>query len=395
MTRPRGTGALAACVLGGAWLVGSITLALVGVGLVLATIVAVVWRQVVVRGLSVERRSQEPAPVEGEPLVIEAVVHGRTWLTARLRWHEPVETIGDLTAPVGHDGVARLVLEKAPRGRFRLDRGRLLATDPLGLSRAEIPAGRTSLVTVRPRVPELYGLFTETGTLGDGGRRTVARRSSGVEFHAVREYLEGEPLRAVHWPTSARRGELMVRELDDTPRESIAVVLDVDAASVVGPRGDSSLDDAVRAAAGLVRAHVLRSRNVLLAIATAEPLLQRVRGQGRDWELVLDALAAVEPSHGTALVDLVVTSSAVGGLPELVVVTGRPHVVADALIARAVAGAPSALVAVDTGTYAGQLPAETSPALLRLAGAGVAVAVIRHGVALPEALGRGRARAVV
>lgn len=394
MSRMRGTGALAACVLVGAWLVGSIALALMGAGLALAALAVRAWRRLVVRGLSIERRPLESAPIEGQALVLEADVRGRTSLSGRLLWHEDVDGLGEGTTSVGDDGRARLVFDPVPRGRFRLDRGRLVASDPLGLERAEIPVGRTTFVTVRPRVPELHTLFTDTGSWGEGGRRALVRRASGLEPHGVREYLEGEPLRAVHWPTSARRGELMVRELEDAPRESIAVVLDVDAASVAGPRGDSSLDDAVRAAAGLVRAHALRSRQVLLVIGTTEPAIQRVRSVGQGWELALDALAAVEPVRDTALRDLVAPRNAVGAVPELVVVTPRPEVVADALVARAALGRSSALVAVDSATYAGRPPAPTSPALLRLAGAGVAVAVLRRGIALADALGGLHARAV-
>jgi uncharacterized protein (DUF58 family) len=186
----------------------------------------------------------------------------------------------------------------------------------------------------------------------------------------------------------------MVRELEDAPRESIAVVLDVDAATVAGRRGASSLDDAVRSVAGLVRAHALRSRQVLLVVASPEPVLQPVRGIGPDWELALDALAAAEPAPGTSLRDLIAPRSAVGRVPELVVVTGRPEVVADALVARAAMGRSSALVAVDAPTYAGRPPGRTAPALLRLAAAGVAVAVLRQGTPLPEALGTLRSRAV-
>ena len=129
-----------------------------------------------------------------------------------------------------------------------------------------------------------------------GGEKGVAgcrvRRPSGLEPHGVREYVEGEPLRAVHWPTSARRGELMVRDLEDAPRDSVAVVLDVEASSVAGPRGDSSLDDAVRAAAGIVRAHAARSRRALLVVGSPQPGVHRVESLGRDWDDALDALAA-------------------------------------------------------------------------------------------------------
>ena len=267
MSRLRGTGALAACVLAGAWLVGSTALALMGVGLALAAVAVGAWRRLVVQGMSVERRPLEGAPVEGEPLAIEAEVHGRRRLCGSLVWEESLGALGPRAAPVSRDGRAHVAFDAVPRGRYRLDKGRLVAGDPLGLGRAVIEGETASFVTVRPRVPELHSLFTDTGTWGDGGRRALVRRASGLEPHGVREYVEGEPLRAVHWPTSARRGELMVRELEDAPRESIAVVLDVDAATVAGPRGASSLDDAVRSAAGLVRAHALRSRQVLLVVA--------------------------------------------------------------------------------------------------------------------------------
>lgn len=395
MSRLRGTGALAACVLAGAWLLGSTALALMGVGLALAAIAVAGWRRVVVESLSLERATVDGAPVEGEPLVLEAGVHGRRRLSGSLVWEESLAGLGRRAAQVSPDGRAQLVFDAVPRGRYRLDRGRLVASDPLGLGHAEIDVGTTSFVTVRPRVPELHALFTDTGTWGDGGRRALVRRASGLEPHGVREYLEGEPLRAVHWPTSARRGELMVRELEDAPRESVAVVLDPDATFAAGAPGDSSLDDAVRAAAGIVRAHALRSRQVLLVIAAAEPVLQPVRGLGQDWELALDALAAVEPARRTALAELIAPRSAVGGVPELVVVTGRPEAAADALVARAAIGRPSALVAVDAPTYAGRPPSRPSPTLLRLAGAGVALAVLRHGTPLPEALGGLRARSAV
>jgi uncharacterized protein (DUF58 family) len=309
-------------------------------------------------------------------------------------WRDHVGALGERSAPVGADGRAALVLLDVPRGRYRLDPGCLVATDPLGLDRAEIAVDRASVLTVRPLVPELRTLFTDTGTWGDGGRRALARRASGLEPHGVREYLEGEPLRAVHWPTSARRGELMVRELEDAPRESVAVVLDVDAGSIAGPPGASSLDDAVRAAAGLVRAHAQRSRHVLLVIGAPEPVVLRVRSMGRDWELALDSLAAAEPCRETSLGELLAPRSIVGAVPELAVVTGRPESVADALVARVAVGRSSALVAVDAPTYAGGPPARPLPALLRLAGAGVALAVLRRGTPLPEALGSLRARAV-
>ena len=81
-------------------------------------------------------------------------------------------------------------------------------------------------------------------------------------------------------------------------------------------------------------------------------------------------------------------------IPELVVVTPRPDAVVTALVARATLGRSSALVAIDTPTYAGRAPSASSSTLMRLVGAGVGIAVVRRGEPLAEALGALRVKAV-
>lgn len=66
MIRRGGSGLLAASVVGVAWLVGSTALAILGIGLCLAFVVARVWLALVTRGLSVERRPLAAAAIEGE-----------------------------------------------------------------------------------------------------------------------------------------------------------------------------------------------------------------------------------------------------------------------------------------------------------------------------------------
>ena len=389
-----GAGLLALVVLVAAWAIGSTAVAVLGIGLAAVAIAARAWALAASRLLAVERLPASVPPVEGGQLRLGIAVRGPAWLCSRLELREIVGPLGEVGVAVERGGRAELVVDDIPRGRYRLGPGRLLARDPLGVATVErhVPAGVS--VLVRPRVPEIAALFTESGARGEGGRRAHMRRPSGLEPHGVREYVEGEPLRAVHWPSSARLGELMVRELEDAPRDSVAIVLDVDARSVAGPVGRSSLDDAVRAAAGVTRAHAGRSRRALLVVAAPQPGIHRVQSLGRDWDAALDALAAVEPAEGTPLRELVTARGALGVVPELVVVTARPEIVEDALVARRAVGRFCALVAVDAPTYAGREPTASSRTLLRLASVGVTIAVVRHGDRLEEALGALRERAV-
>jgi len=389
-----GVGLLAVAVLAAAWAVGATALAILGVGLALAAVLAKTWTWAVTRSLAVERLPPSAPSVEGEPLTLEVLVRGRSWLASRIELRDRIGPLGEQRIALGRNDAAAVVVERAPRGRYALGPGTLLVDDPLGLSRLELPVPAVGAVLVRPRVPQLGLLFSDAGSRGDGGRRQPVRRPSGLEPHGVREYVEGEPLRAVHWATSARRGQLMVRELEDAPRDSVAVLLDVERSSIAGPPGDSSLDDAVRAAAGLVRAHAARSRGAMLVIGTPAPDVHRVRTLGSEWERALDALAGVEGADGTPLASLVAPRGQLATVAELVVVTARPEQVVDALVARAAGGRIPALVAVDAPTYAGRAASGSTTALLRLAGAGAPVAVLRHGVPLEDSLAGLEERAV-
>ena len=180
MSRSGGAGILALCVLAAAWLLGSTALVILGFGLGLATLAASFWARLVTNGLTVERRPVEGPPVEGDPLLLEAQLDGRRRLASRVEWRDRLGTLGEADALVGPDGRARIRLESVPRGRHRLGPGRLRVTDPLGLTRVEILVDRESTVTVRPRVPQLDTLFTETGAWGEGGRRALVRRPSGL-----------------------------------------------------------------------------------------------------------------------------------------------------------------------------------------------------------------------
>jgi len=249
-------------------------------------------------------------------------------------------------------------------------------------------------ILVRPRIPSLASVFTTRGARETGGRRSAFRSPTGFEIHAVREYVPGDPVRAVHWPSTARRGKLMVRELDDAPREDVTVVLDLDPEGNVGPPGRSSFDAAVRAAGAVALAHVLRGRRVAIigTAPTSSPV--RVATSGNDWEVALDMLAAAEPVPG-ATVDraLLMTASPLARARDLVVVTARPGRAVQALLQLQLAGRSVSIVAVAAETYAGRQRRKDDTSLLRAAAAGIPVAVVSVDVALEVALADRRAGA--
>ena len=275
-----------------------------------------------------------------------------------------------------------------PRGRHRFDPVRLSITDPFGLAEARLTLDEQQALVVYPRLVELERLFFDGGAGPEHGRRLLLRRPVGFDLHSVRDYQQGESLRRVHWPSTARRGSLMVKELEDSPRDEVAVLLDGDPAAVTGSPPDSSFDAAVRVAGSILLAQVRRGRRCMLALNTARGEMQAVSSDGPEWQRALELLAAAEPDAMSPVGTLLRSAGAPASRSlELVVVTSRVEpALVDRLLERALTRRPVALVHVEAESFVGR-PHRPVPELLRLQAAGVPIAVVRHGDDLATVLG--------
>ncbi len=101
---------------------------------------------------------------------------------------------------------------------------RSVRADPFGLLRRQVVWSGPQELFVHPRVQALSG--SSTGFLRDlEGRVTQDISDSDVSFHALRGYVPGDDRRHIHWKTTARTGELMVRQFEETRRSHLAVIL--------------------------------------------------------------------------------------------------------------------------------------------------------------------------
>lgn len=377
-----------------AWAFGSTPLAVVGLGFALAGSLARCWARAATGSVEIERRLLPGDRVEGSDLVVDVRARQRRGLLGgSVVLHQ---RLGEDEREVQLRGsCAQIVFTALHRGRYRLEPLDVVITDPLGLERVEQRLDEQVSILVRPRIPVLESVFSTHGARDAGAARSRLRRPTGFEIHAVRDYAPGEPLRAVHWPSTARRGRLMVKELDNSPRDDLAVVLDQDLDGVAGPPGGSSFDAAVRAAGALALAHVLWNRRVALIGTAPAAEAVRIRSSGHDWELALDALAEVMPVAG-AHADRALRSpaAAVSGAREIVVVTSRPERVVDALLELRRNGRAVSLVVVASETYAGRSRNAPDTSVLRASAQGMPIAVVSAEHTIETALG-GRSERVI
>ena len=369
---------LGAAVYVGAWAFGARTLYPVAVGFVLAAALAWGWVRLLDKPMTLRRSTWGQEHVEGAdvPVTLE-LEHEGPLPPLTLPVVERIARLGEhevtLTGTGGRVLEGRYVLRAVPRGRYGFQSSRAILEDPFGLERTDVDLGASGALLVYPRLVELGELFSESGAFARDGRRLMIRRESGFDLHSVRDYEQGESLRKVHWPSTARRGQLMVKDLEDAPRDEVAVLLDASEGSVGGTPPDSSFDVQVRAAGSILRTHVRRGRRAVLVVNGAERAAQAVHGEDADWRRALELLAAVEPTGGERVdAFLARDASPAGQAVELVVVTSAltPRL-ADALVERTLSYRPASLV------LAGRTDVPPrDPMLLRLHAAGVPLAIV-------------------
>ncbi|NPC44305.1 DUF58 domain-containing protein [Nocardioides sp. zg-1230] len=98
-------------------------------------------------------------------------------------------------------------------------------TDPVGLVTRRFETGAALELFVAPRVTDLT-VFAGGLTNDLDGATSQQLSMSDLAFHALREYVPGDDLRHVHWRSSAKAGELLVRQYHETRRGHVTVLVD-------------------------------------------------------------------------------------------------------------------------------------------------------------------------
>ncbi|HUK95322.1 MAG TPA: DUF58 domain-containing protein [Gaiellaceae bacterium] len=377
-----------------AWAFGSTPLYPVALGLLAAVLIARLWTRLASSPAELRRRLPEVERHEGDDVKVRLELkRSRGYLPSTVLLRERIAKLGERETPLPMRRGSSYVLESLPRGRYVFEESTIVIEDPLGLDRIEEPLEAPGALLVYPRLVELDRLFSESGASAHDGKRLLLRRPAGFDLHSVREYEQGESLRKVHWRSTAKRGQLMVKELEDSPRNEVAVVLDVDPSAVVG----ESFEVQVRAAGSILLAHARRGRRAVLLANSARVEQRRTRSADRDWRQALDLLASVEPGPGPPLAALLVDKDGGGGSAfELAIVTASlPATLVEQLLNLAVGHHRHvSLVLVDSASFAsnGSGAHSAHPGLLKLQAAGIPVAVLRRGDDLAAKLGPHTAR---
>ncbi|MGE3287953.1 MAG: DUF58 domain-containing protein [Pseudonocardia sp.] len=191
----------------------------------------------------------------------------------------------------------RYPLRPVRRGVHRVGPLSTRVTDPLGLTELEREVPGTRSLLVLPRVSPLQGTPPALGAGEGTPGASLSHQGMGQSDVLVREYRLGDELRRVHWRSTARHDELMVR-LEERPwRGAITVLLDRRDVAHRGRGTASSLEFAVELVASICVHLIRRGEPVTLVFEDGSfPTGSEPSAGSAAADAILDVLAAVRPS---------------------------------------------------------------------------------------------------
>jgi uncharacterized protein (DUF58 family) len=206
--------------------------------------------------------------------------------------------------------VARVPLVR--RGHFRVDQVVIRTGDPFGFFESYASVGRSSSVIVYPRVESLPAWTLPPAQIEGSHAEAVRTAQTTPHVTSIRPYAPGDSYNRIHWKSSARQGELQVKEFDLEQTADVWIYLDLEAAVHTGQGDESTIEYAVRAAASIGARALIENRALGMTTVGARPVVLPPDRGPRQQQKMMQLLAAVQPDGSTPFRDVLVR-----GIPRL------------------------------------------------------------------------------
>lgn len=265
------------------------------------------------------------------------------------------------------------------RGQFQLGPWSIRSSDPFGIFTITRFYDQQQEIIIHPPI---HGNLPIPLPLGETSGEVRARKrawQATVNAASVRDYQPRDPYNWIHWPTSARKGELFVRQYDLDAAGDIWIVLDMEAVVQLGEAAQSSEEQAVLLAAALTARAIQQNRPVgLVAYGRTPQIVAPGRGQGQQWK-ILRALALLHADGQTGLdISLRDLSHIVQRGAAAAIITPRAdHDWLPALLTLGRRGIESNVILLDRRSFGGEGNSEALRDVVR--GMGFTANVIRQG----------------
>jgi uncharacterized protein (DUF58 family) len=218
-------------------------------------------------------------------------------------------------------------LRPAHRGVYRFGPVRVMCSFPLGLMERSFELGETENLVVFPRIGRLTDRWRARERLGPHASHASQARTGAFddEFDRLREYRSGDNPRAIHWRTTARRNELMVREFHHQRWPQLCVVLELWQPKNPAYSEQERVELALSFAASLCVDHARVSEDAALrlVICGAQTRTLSATGHAASLRAVLEELALAEAGPAPDLTAAHAAAAALDAAARRVLITSR------------------------------------------------------------------------
>jgi uncharacterized protein (DUF58 family) len=196
------------------------------------------------------------------------------------------------------------------RGHFRIEPLHIRTADPFGFFEASATVGQGVSVIVYPRIESLPAWRLPAANL-EGSHASPERTLQTTPLATtVRPYAPGDSMNRIHWRSTARHGEIQVKEFDLEQTADAWIILDLQRGIQTGRGEESTTEAAIRAAASIADKALIENRAVGMTVNAARTAYLPADRGGRQHQKILQLLAAVEADSATPLVETLITSVA-------------------------------------------------------------------------------------
>ncbi|HZZ73755.1 MAG TPA: DUF58 domain-containing protein [Pirellulales bacterium] len=192
------------------------------------------------------------------------------------------------------------------RGRYEFGPLKLSTTFPWGLMRRTVSQPETQTLLVGPRLGRLLpGWNHWQPEKWHPVQQSRLKQGTDGEFYGLRDWRPGDDRRTVHWRTSARRGNLIVRQFEQTRSREVALFLELWSPTRPTPADRERIELALSCAATIVQ-EVCRhgSTRMLLAVAGVQVQVLQGVASSRFWQEAMEMLACCQPTAKDQLAEL-------------------------------------------------------------------------------------------
>jgi uncharacterized protein (DUF58 family) len=255
------------------------------------------WARANSRNLDVTVERPQDRLQEGQEFVERITVKNQSWFSKLwLEVSEPSDMPGHLPGRVITLGPRESRAWRANtycelRGLFSIGPVTITTGDPFGFFKHTKTYGRAQSILVYPQATELPNFYVPPANLPGEGKFRKRTHYVTPNASGVRDYEFGDSFNRIHWPSTARTGNMMVKLFELDPASDIWIILDLEKSVHVGEGENGTEEFGVKVAASIARYFLVANRSVGFISFGKQLFVEEAERGAQHFTRILEALA--------------------------------------------------------------------------------------------------------